>query len=42
MDFEGWAMFMVAFLILFLLGRALRFSHPGSPGRPTLKPAVRK
>ena len=27
-DFEGWAMFMLAFIILFLLGRVLRFFPP--------------
>jgi len=38
-DFEGWVMFMVAFMFIFLLGRVLRFF---SPKHATLLPVQRK
>lgn len=37
-DFEGWAMFMVAFALLYLLGRVLRFLPPAHHQAPCAEP----
>jgi exosortase D (VPLPA-CTERM-specific) len=36
-DFSGWAIFMVAFVFLFLMGRVLRYMPPTNPKKPSIR-----